>query len=332
VVGHAVGRHGGGRRLSPAEEHTLRIGGLRLHVREVGEGRPVLLINGLGTHVDMWSPLEQALGGFRLIEFDAPGTGRSSTPPYPVTIPALAWLARRVLDRVGVRRADVLGYSMGGLVAQQLAASAPQRVRRLVLVGTSCGWGGVPGALGPMLNIATPLRYWSPAFYRRTIGGMVGGRARHDTEWVERHGRLRLRHPPSAEGYFGQVLTVSAWSGLPLLPRIRQPALVVTGDDDPLVPPANALLLASRLRDARVLVAPGEGHLLLMDTESAVLQPIAEFLAAAELAKAPVWRNAQVVSAGEAAAAIAAARRQAQPWGLVSAALRRTWRAPRRAA
>jgi poly(3-hydroxyoctanoate) depolymerase len=315
-----------------AHERSVRIGGLRLHVRDVGDGPPVLLINGLGTHTAMWEPLERALGDFRILAFDAPGTGRSSTPPYPVTIPALAWLARSVLDRVGVERADVLGYSMGGLITQQLAVAAPERVRRLVFVGTSCGWGGVPGGLGPMLNIATPLRYWSPAFYRRTIGGMVGGRARHDREWVEQHGAMRLRHPPTASGYFGQVLSISGWSGLPLLHRIRQPALVVSGDDDPLVPAANAALLANRLGDARMLVAPGEGHLLLMDPQSAVLEPIRDFLAAGSLAEAPVWREAQVVSDEDARAAIAAARRQAQPWGAVSAMLRAAWPAGRRAA
>jgi poly(3-hydroxyoctanoate) depolymerase len=318
-----------------AGDHSVRIGGLRLHVRVSGpeDGPPLLLINGLGAHLDMWEPLLDVLGDdLRIVTFDAPGTGRSSTPPYPVTIPALAWLARSVLDRTGIERADVLGYSMGGLIAQQLAVSAPDRVRRLVLVGTSCGLGSVYGTLGPMLNIATPLRYWSKTFYRRTIAGMVGGRARHDAAWVERHGELRLRHPPTSEGYFGQVLTVSAWSGLPLLPRIRQPALVVTGDDDPLVPAANAMLLASRLGDARVLVAPGEGHLLLMDTESAVLEPIRDFVCAADLDAAPVWRDARVVGPREAQAAIAAARRQAQPWGAVGALLRTAWPAPRRVA
>lgn len=191
-------------------ERSLRLGGVRLNVREVGEGPPVLLINGIGTHTAMWAPLERALHGFHLVEFDAPGTGQSATPRHPVTIPALAWLAGRVLEAAEVERADLVGYSMGGLVAQQLAVSEPSLVRRLVLVGTSCGWGGVPGTLGPMLNIVTPLRYWSPDFYRRTIGNLAGGRARRDLEWVERHGKLRLLHPPTVRGYLGQVSGASA--------------------------------------------------------------------------------------------------------------------------
>jgi poly(3-hydroxyoctanoate) depolymerase len=310
---------------------SARIDGLRLHIHEVGDGPPLLLLNGIGTHTAMWAPLERVLRDFRVIEFDAPGTGRSFTPSYPVTIPALALLARRILDKAEVARADVLGYSMGGIIAQQLAASAPERVRRLVLVATSCGWGGVAGRARAMLNVATPLRYWSDGFYRRTIGTMAGGRARRDPEWVDRQGEIRRRHPPTMRGYVGQVLALTAWSGLPLLARIRQPALVVTGDDDPLVPPANSLLLASRLPDARVLVAPGEGHLLLMDSRSAVLQPIHDFLAAETLDEAAVWREAKVVGREDVHAAIAATHHQLQPWGVLSAAVRATWPAPRQA-
>jgi pimeloyl-ACP methyl ester carboxylesterase len=312
-----------------AQEHSVRIGDVRLHVRDTGDGPPVLLINGLGTHTAMWAPLEQALSArFRVLEFDAPGTGQSSTPPYPLTIPALAWLAQGVLDSASVERADVLGYSMGGLIAQKLAVAAPARVRRLVFVGTSCGWGGVPGRFGPLLNLATPLRYWSPAFYRRTVGSLAGGRARHDPDWVTEQGKLRLLHPPTTRGYLGQVFTVSAWSGLPLLRRIHQPALVVAGGDDPLVPPANAMLLARHMPNARALVAPGEGHLLLMDPDSAMLEPIRDFLAAEELTEAPAWRQAQVVSDDDLRQAITATRRQAQPWGFASAIMRAIYSAP----
>jgi poly(3-hydroxyoctanoate) depolymerase len=299
-------------------ERMIRVDGVRLHMRETGDGPPVLLINGIGAHTAMWGTLEPALAGFRLIEFDAPGTGRSAMLPYPVTIPALAWLAARLLDTLEVQRADVLGYSMGGFVAQQLAASTPERARRLVLVSTSCGWGGIPGELGAMVNVATPLRYWSPAFYRRTIGGLAGGRARRDPEWVDRHGEMRRRHPPTTWGYFGQVMSSAGWSGLSLLRLIRQPTLVVTGDDDPLVPKENAVLLAGRLPRARVLMAPGEGHLLLMDAASTVLEPIRDFLAADSVEDSAAWRYAREVGEEEMRAAGAASRRGAQPWGTVS--------------
>lgn len=118
------------------------------------------------------------------------------------------------------------------------------------------------------------------------------------------------------------------WTSLTLLHRISQPTLLVAGEDDPLVPPANALLLARRLQNARVLIAADEGHLLLMDPDSAVLEPIHEFLAAVSLDEAKVWQDAKVATDDDVRAAIAATRRQAQPWGLVSAVLRRLSPAP----
>ena len=309
-------------------ERSIDVDGLRLHVREVGSGDPLLLINGIGAHTAMWTPLEEVLDEFHLIEFDAPGTGRSATSSYPVSIPALAWLARRVLENCGVASADVLGYSLGGLVAQELAIAFPDHVRRLVLVATSCGWGGIPGRPGAMLNVATPLRYWSPAFSRATIGSMAGGHARRDLDWVRRHGELRQRHPPNAWGYMGQMVGASSWSSLPQLGRIKQPTLVITGDDDPLVPASNSMLLASRLPEARVLVVAGEGHLLLMDSSSAALRPIREFIAAPVHTQAHIWKTARAVATDEARAAIGASGHQLQPWGALSALMRAAWPAP----
>jgi pimeloyl-ACP methyl ester carboxylesterase len=265
---------------------------LRVLVREVGEGPPVLLVNGVGAHTGMWATLERALPGFRLIEFDAPGTGRSETPRVPRSVPAMARLAAGVLDAVDVPRADVLGYSLGGIVSQELAARAPDRVRRLALVATSCGLGGHPGDLGALVTLATPMRFWSRALYDRTLPTMAGGKARHDRHFVTRHGDERLRHRPAMHGYAGQVLGVAAWSTLPSLSKIEAPTLVALGTDDPLVPLANGPLLVDRIPLARLLVAPDEGHLLLTDEDSAVLAPLREFLAAPDLDAAPVWRDA----------------------------------------
>jgi pimeloyl-ACP methyl ester carboxylesterase len=307
-------------------ERVVRIGGVRIQTRVVGEGRPVLLVNGIGTHTAMWAAMEAALAdGFHLIEFDAPGTGRSGLPLWPLTVPALARIAAGVLDAVGVDRADVVGYSLGGIVSQQLAVQAPQRVRRLVLAATGVGWGGVPGKATAMLNVMTPLRYWSPAFYEKTIGGLVGGRARTDPDWVRQQGRIRLQAPPSTRGYLGQLWSVGTWTTLPLLPRIQAPTLVVTGGDDPLMPAVNSALLASRIPDARVLVSETEGHLLLMDADSAVPSAIAEFLGAEELAGSRVWQEAGIVSPVAARAAIRRFGRQAQPWGTAGALLRRVY-------
>lgn len=221
--------------------------------------------------------------------------------------------------------ADVLGYSMGGIVAQQLAADLPGRVRRLVLVATTPGMGGVQADPRAFLNIVTPARYLSPRLWTQTIGSLTGGRARYDTEWVAQQPRLRFRHAPTWRGYLGQLDSMAGWSGLPLLPRISHPTLVVTGDDDPLAPVANGMMIAHLLPRGRLVVLAGEGHLLVMDPESGCHPAIREFLAAGRPEQAEAWARAPAVTAAELSAALARQRWQLPPLSILDALARRRW-------
>jgi poly(3-hydroxyoctanoate) depolymerase len=305
-------------------ERSVSVAGVRLHVRERGEGRPLLLINGIGAHIDMWAPLEQALPDTRVIAFDAPGTGRSMTTCLPLTLELLSDIATGLLDRVGYERVDVLGYSFGGLVAQFLAWRAPERVRRLVLAATTPGWGGVPGSTWALQQMSTPLRYYWPPYYQSVIGALMGGRARTDPEFVSRHGELRMLNPPTPLGYLWQLMALLGSSGsLSWLSRLTAETLVVAGDDDPVMPLANALLLARHIPAARLFVARGEGHLLMMDGSSQALPVIRGFLGADDLRRAAGWQQASVVTEAMLAAALRRDRgRFANPVALTSAAVR----------
>jgi poly(3-hydroxyoctanoate) depolymerase len=286
-------------------ERVLRVGGQRVLLRETGEGTPLLLLNGIGSHVGMWRPLEQALPGLRLIAFDAPGAGRSPAPRGPLTFAGHARVALGLLDRLGLDRVDVLGFSFGGLVAQHLARLAPERVRRLVLACTTPGWGGVSGSWRAMVHVSTPLRYYSRTYYERSIGALVGGRARTDAGWLARHGEERRAHPPSPLGYAWQLAALSVPPGsLPWLPTLPQPTLVVAGDDDPLLPAVNSLLLAERIPRARMLLLRGEGHLLLLDPDSAAHPVVADFLSAGELAESDAHAATVTVDRAMVAAAL----------------------------
>src|SRR6478672_8877889 len=104
-----------------------------VRVARIGDGEPLLLINGLGANLEMWQPLVRVLAADReLIAFDLPGTGRSARPRWPLRMPQLARLVTELLDDLGYDQLDVLGYSLGGIVAQELAHRAPERIRRLV--------------------------------------------------------------------------------------------------------------------------------------------------------------------------------------------------------
>lgn len=254
------------------------IWGTRVRVRTVGTGDPLLLVMGIGGHMDMWEPLEDLLGSRQLVMFDFPGTGHSGLPMFPPTIPHSALFVRLLAGRVGLRRPDVLGYSWGGLVAQQLAVQHPHTVRRLVLACTSYGLGSAPSHLRAALTMATPARYYSNKYFRRTAGVTFGGRFRTDSHLAEEEARRRMERPPSLIGYSWQLAASATYSSLPLLPRVSAETLVLAGTDDPIVPPVNQRVLGRLIPKSRVELVPDAGHLLLQEHPQAVARLIDNFL------------------------------------------------------
>ena len=294
-------------------------------VREVGEGPALLLINGLGAHTEMWGPLERALTGFRLVEFDLPGAGRSPAPRTPVRMRRLARLCVAIMDRFGMERPDVLGYSMGGMVAQQLVADAPGRVRRVVLIATTPGVGSVQADPRALLNVITPLRYASSHLYAKSLASLVGGRARTDVEWIVEQTQLRFRHRPSWRGYLSQLNSMAGWSSLPLLPHVRHPTLVLSGGDDPLAPVVNGMIIAHLLTQGRLLVLDGEGHLMALDERSGAHPAIREFVSADDVCATQVWSRARVIDADALRGALSSVGPQLPPLSLIDALARRRW-------
>jgi poly(3-hydroxyalkanoate) depolymerase len=250
-------------------------------VTDTGDGEPLLLVSGLGCGADMWAPFVQQFEGRRMIRFDAPGTGRSSTPLFPVSVAALAELAATVLDRYGVTSADVVGFSYGGAVAQQLAYDHPDRIRRLVLAATTCGLGSVPGSLQAMAVLANTLRFYSPTSFDSVAPALYGGVTGRDAGARTSDMIKRQTSPPSSYGYAMQLLGATGWTSLHFLERIRHETLVINGDDDPLVPVANARMLAQRIPRARLEIVERAGHLFLWDDAANLAPRIGRFVDAA---------------------------------------------------
>ena len=222
--------------------------GLQVAMRVQGEGEPLLLINGMTRPLQSWEPFIRALPGRTVVSFDAPGVGDSPTPVLPLSIPALAALAVALLDAAGLDNADVLGFSHGGAVAQQLAGDFPGRVRRLVLVATSCGVGATPGRTRDVLTgLGTP-------------GGA--------DPWP----------PADAMGALWQSLAFSNWSSIPFLGAIRARTLVVCGTRDRVVPPANGRVLAGRIPDASLVMLPAGHDLQRAEHARSLSRVVEEFL------------------------------------------------------
>jgi poly(3-hydroxyalkanoate) depolymerase len=261
----------------------LEVGdGVRLRTSVRGTGPPALLITGLGASLELAEPVERVLvaRGLQVVSFDAPGVGQSTPYAWPRRMPGIARTVSRMLDGLGYSCVDVLGVSLGGVIAQQLAHQAPSRVRRLVLAATGPGLGGVPGSPRVLLALATPRRYRQPDYYRRVAGRIYGGAARDDPDGLLHGSLARFMAPVSIRGYLGQLQAVIGWTSTPWLHRLRQPTLILAGDDDPIVPLINAHILAWRIPNARLHIVRGGGHLFLLERPAEHAALVATFLTA----------------------------------------------------
>ena len=241
----------------------------------------------------MWRVAQRRLAKTaRTIAFDAPGTGRSRLSPVPLPLPLLARVIARMLDELGYDQVDVAGYSLGGVIAQQLAHTKPERVRRLALVGTACGWGMAPPEPEPLGLITSPLRYFSKRVYRATNHIVDGGERFKDPKLRETQALARSAAPPNPIGYAQQFLQGTTWSSLHWGATLRVPTLVLSGARDRLVPAANGLLLAHMLPNSRLHTLAGEGHLMLFDPdERGVSAARGLLLGAADYVVSDAWRS-----------------------------------------
>jgi poly(3-hydroxyalkanoate) depolymerase len=269
------------RRAGPAERmRTLTIGGraIRVSVRDGAAGwPPLLLCNGIGASLELLQPFVDALDRRRpVIRFDMPGVGGSPAPVLPYHLLTCPRLLAGLLDQLGYPLADVLGISWGGALAQQFALSRPDRVGRLVLVATGPGALMVPAGPTVLLRMLTPRRHRDPAHAARIAGHLYGGSARTDP-LVARdllHATTRLG---PVRGYFYQLIAAAGWTSLPRLPRLRPQALILAGDDDPIIPLANARLMRRLIPRSELHVYHG-GHLELAAHPDRIAPVVQAFL------------------------------------------------------
>jgi len=243
---------------------------------ESGIGQPLLLIHGLGYGRWGWEPLLPLLAGrYRVISFDNRGIGDSSVPPGPYSAAEMAGDALAVLDAAGVERAHVVGASLGGMIAQELALAAPDRVDRLVLICTS------PGATGghPMPEATVRLMAqadgWAPeTALRRFVENALGPEP--DPGIVERILALRLAAPQDPAGWAAQAAAGTSYDGAGRAGTITAPTLLIAGTADRVVDHRNSMVLAGLIRGSVLRLIPGAGHLVFWEQPRAVADLIME--------------------------------------------------------
>jgi pimeloyl-ACP methyl ester carboxylesterase len=269
---------------------TARNQDASLYYESTGAGAPVLLVMGLGMNATGWWRTVPVLAaaGLRVLAFDNRGVGRSDRPPGGVGSYSIAMMADdavSVLDAAGVERAHVYGISLGGMIAQEVVLRHPERVERLVLGATTPGGGRATPAAPETLaffhrrgEMTAEEAVWAsvPYNYAPRTRAEHGDRIAQDI-------RERLRYPIEPEPYRAQLAAALGHSTDARLDAVAAPTLVVHGDVDLMVPPANGRLLRELIRGAQLLELPGAAHLYPTDDPTADRQ-VADFLTAARTA------------------------------------------------
>ena len=265
----------------------LTVGGRRLFHHRSGAGEPLLLIQGMsGTHLSWGEPFATDLArDFDTVAYDHRGIGRSDRVDEPFTIAELAQDAAGLLDELGWESAHVLGISMGGMVAQELALRHPQRIRTLALGCTYCG--GPGSALSPQSTLE-----------RLTAGMLSGDRelairtafeVNVSAAFAAQEGAYDLFRamakslPAPVPVIVLQMQAIAGHDTSARLPSLALPTLVVHGDEDQMLPVQNGRLIASLIPDAELEILAGVGHMFWWE------QPVraAELVRAHALAATP---------------------------------------------
>ena len=251
-----------------APTRTVSAGGMDFAYRELGPktGVPLVLVTHLAAILDNWDPrvVDGLAAKHRVITFDNRGVG-ASTGTTPKTIQAMATDAVTFIRALGLTQVDLLGFSMGGMIAQVIVQNEPHLVRKLILAGTGpAGGEGITNVTKlshldtarALLTLQDPKQF---LFFTRTRNGRQAGKqflARLKERTDNRDKAISLK------SYFAQLAAIHSW-GLERpqdLSGIHQPVLVANGESDRMVPTTNSLDLARRLPDSDLVIYPDAGH------------------------------------------------------------------------
>ena len=260
---------------------SITIGDLRIYWESYGGKEPLLLISGVsgGTwsweeNIEAWSP------HFRVIAFDNIGAGRSSKPNRPYTIEEMADHAAAVLDAAGVRRSGVVGLSMGGMIAQELALRHPDQVHRLVLGCTHCGGSQrIPPHPNVIQRFANNKGLSPEEIIDKNLTLLVTPQfLKSESDALKRYKKRQLKAPFQPDyALKRQLEAIGRFDVCKRIANIHVPTLILTAEQDILVPPENGRLLSIHIPGAIEKSFANAGHLIYLECAQDFIETVMKF-------------------------------------------------------
>lgn len=279
--------------LADPDSLFIEVNGLKVHYKQSGQGEPyIILLHGFGASVFSWREVMEPLGHLgTVIAYDRPAFGLTERPMHwqgenPYSTRAQVDLLVGLMDRLGIEKAIWVGNSAGGTVAALAALEYPNRVERLVLVDPAIGGGGFDSPLVRLLMMTPQVNHLGPLLVRsiQVDGDQIILQAWHDPSKISPGVIEGYRKPLQAENWDRALWNFTrAPRPTDLAERVKTlavPVLVVTGDDDRIVPTENSVRLAGEIPGARLAVFPNCGHVPQEECPQAFLSEVAPFLQA----------------------------------------------------
>ena len=239
------------------------------------------MIRGVGSNVDHWYEQVPVLSKkFKLLVFDNRGIARSSDPGGSFSTRDMAADTAALMEAVGIEKAHILGYSMGGMIAQEMALAYPDRVNGLVLVATDCGISLRIKAKPEFSRLFSEMVRQGTDEAKKAAARCLFGKQTLETrpDIIQRYTEVSLRFPASQQILARQWAAITRHDACDRLPDISSPTLAITGSGDELIPPANAKIMAEKIPVAQMISIDGGGHLFLIEQPEAFNEAVIGFL------------------------------------------------------
>ncbi|HEY3275542.1 MAG TPA: alpha/beta hydrolase [Syntrophorhabdaceae bacterium] len=249
--------------VTEAATGLVRVGDIDVSYRVKGEGFPIILITGYSATMDIWDPLtiEVLSARYKVIIFDNRGIGKTTASDKPFTIELFAEDTRGLMDALKIKKAHLLGWSMGTFIATELALRYPEKVDKLILYAGNCDWTGSdvvearPEVLAALMDLSGSRQERSG----RLVSILYPGK------WLDDHPDFlqklpRAKEQPLRETLERQGNALASWKGTcKRIGTLSSPTLIITGTEDVVIPPANSLRMAAKIPGSWLIRMPG-GH------------------------------------------------------------------------
>jgi len=261
----------------------IKINDIKMYYEIYGQGPPLVMIMGVGGNADFWPPrfIKKLSKIFKVVVFDNRGSGRSDKPDIEYSMKMFADDTVSLMDALNIKRAHILGISMGGTIAQELVLNYPERVEKLILCSTNCGFSKsalpLPEALKIMMQPreeSTPEEITRKSMSARLTEKFIKENPKVIEECIQRE----CKYPTPPKMYKRQIDAIVKFNTYKRLKNINRPTLIMQGKHDLLSPAQNAEILAQNIKGAKLVIFEDVAHDIFSQESDIVIKNLIEFL------------------------------------------------------